>query len=54
VEKEHSHMLQKIVPSASKAHELAALLQGQPEANNREELLSTFGQLAPERRLQEA
>ena len=52
MEKEHSHMPQQIAPSAVKAQELAALLQGQAEASSGEELLSTLVQLATERMLQ--
>lgn len=47
-------MPQKIAPSARKAQELTALLQGQTEARTGEELLSTLGQLATERVVQEA
>ena len=47
-------MPQKIAPSAVKAQELAALLQGHTQANNGEELLSTLVQFATERVLQEA
>ena len=47
-------MPQKIAPSAVQAQELAALLQGQTEASNGEELLSTLVQMATERMLQEA
>ena len=54
VEKEHSHMPQQIAPSALKAQELTALLQGQTEARTGEELLSTLVQLATERVVQEA
>jgi transposase-like protein len=54
VEKEHTHMPQKIAPSAVKAQELAALLQGQTAASSGEELLSTLVQLATERLLQDA
>jgi transposase-like protein len=47
-------MPQKITPSALKAQELTALLQGQTEARTGEELLSTLVQLATERVVQEA
>ena len=47
-------MPQKIAPSRMKAQELTALLQGQTEANNGEELRSTLVPLATERVLQEA
>jgi hypothetical protein len=47
-------MPQKIAPSRMKAQELSALLQGQTEANNGEELLRTLVQLATERVVQEA
>jgi hypothetical protein len=47
-------MPQKIVPSALKAQELTALLQGHTQAQNGEELRSTLGQFAIERVLQEA
>jgi hypothetical protein len=53
MEKEHSHMPQKIAPSAVKAQELAALLQGDTEVHSGEEWLSTLVQLATERVLQE-
>ena len=53
VEKEHSHMAKKIAPSAVKAQELTALLQGHTEMNSGEEWLSTLVQLATERVLQE-
>jgi hypothetical protein len=46
-------MPQKIAPSALKAQELAALLQGHTEMNSGEEWWSTFGQLATERVLPE-
>jgi hypothetical protein len=54
VEKAHSHRPQKRAPSARKAQELTALLQGPTQANNGEALLRTFGQLATERMLPEA
>ena len=40
VEKEPSHRPQKIAPSAVKAQELAALLQGQTDVSSGEEFLS--------------
>ena len=46
-------MPQKIAPSAVKAQELAALLQGDTEVNSGEKWLSTLVQLATERVLQE-
>jgi len=46
-------MPQKIAPSAVKAQEPAALLQGQTEASSGEEFLSILVQLATERMLQE-
>ena len=47
-------MAQKIAPSVLKAQELMALLQGHPQADTGEELLSTLVPLATERVLQEA
>lgn len=47
-------MPQKIAPSAVKAQELAALLQGQTDVSSGEEFLSTLVHLATERTLQEA
>jgi hypothetical protein len=49
VEKEHSHLPQKRAPSAVKAQELAALLQGDTEVQRGEEWLSTLVPLATER-----
>jgi putative transposase len=46
-------MAKKIAPSAVKAQELTALLQGHTEMNSGEEWLSTLVQLATERVLQE-
>ena len=46
-------MPHKIAPSAVKAQELAALLQGDTAVNSGEEWLSTLVQLATERVLQE-
>jgi hypothetical protein len=47
-------MPQKRAPSALKAQELTALLQGDTEARTGEALLRTFVQLATERVIQEA
>ena len=53
VEKEHSHRAKKRAPSAVKAQELTALLQGHTEIQSGEEWLSPLVQLATERVLQE-
>ena len=53
MDKEHSHMAKKRAPSAVKAQELAALLQGHTEVHSGVEWLSTLVQLATERVLQE-
>lgn len=47
-------MSQRIAPSAVKAQELGAMLQGQSDAQSGEELLSTLVRLSTERVLQEA
>ena len=47
-------MEKKIAPSEVKAQVLRALLQGQTDAQNGEELLSTLVRLSTERVLQEA
>ena len=47
-------MEQRIAPSAVKAQELRAMLQGQAEAQSGEELLSLLVRLSTERVLQEA
>ena len=47
-------MEKKRAPSEQKAQALRALLQGQPDAQSGEELLSTLVRLSTERVLQEA
>ena len=53
-EKEDSRMEKKIAPSARKAQEIEALIQGQLDAQSEEELLSTLVRLSTERGWQEA
>jgi len=47
-------MTERIAPSAEKAQELRALLQGQNDAQSGEELLSALVRLSTERVLQDA